>query len=204
MTVLFDDAVLFDEAAHKYTYDGVDYPSVTTVLKPWSPISKLPEHVLEYGRERGELVHLATALDDQGILNEDVLEPEIMAFVEGWRKFKRDWRWHSDMIERRFAHKRWGYAGTMDRFGFGKRPGKRELRRILLDIKTGVVDPTHGPQTAAYARALTDGTKDKVEIRLTVYLKPGGYDVDEHTSLNDWTIFVAALQWHQWRKTHDL
>lgn len=203
MSVIFDDAVLFDEAAHRYTHDFTDYPSVTTVLKPWSPISKLPEHVLEYGRERGELVHLATALDDQGILNEDQLEPEVMAFVEGWRKFRRDWNYTPTMIERRFVHTRWGYAGTMDRFGHGVHPKKKKTMHIPLDIKTGVADPTHGPQVAAYAQPLSD-TKHRIDLRLTVYLKPGSYEVDEHTSLHDWTIFVAALQWHQWRKTHNL
>jgi hypothetical protein len=201
MTVVFDDAVLFDAERHRYTHDGVDLPSVTTVLKCWSPISKVPDWKLEDARLRGELVHAATAFLDEDDLDLSSVDDEVMGYLEGWRKFRRDYSFVPTMIERRLAHLRWGYAGTPDRFGEWAYKGY--VRSVLIDIKTGFEDPTHGPQTAAYAQAIQDsGTR--VTQRATVYLSPGDYRVETYTGMQDWTIFMAALQWHRWKQRHGL
>ncbi len=199
--ILTNDQVLFDPERHQYTdTEGNAYPSVTTILKPWSPISKVPEWVLAQGRERGELVHLATEMDDLGTLDEDSLPAEVLGYLDAWRKFRREWTFSPTLVEKRFINKKLGYAGTLDRCGFGCKPARKKDLHILLDIKTGLRDPTHGPQTAAYAEAMPS----RVDLRLTVYLRPDDYEVEEHTSLGDWSTFMAALQWHRWRTTHNL
>jgi hypothetical protein len=44
----------------------------------------------EIGRERGRDVHLATAYDDKGTLDESTVNAEIGGHLESWRKAKRD------------------------------------------------------------------------------------------------------------------
>ena len=205
--VLFDDDVLFNEEGHQYRDKaGNEYPSVTTVLKPWSLISKVPESVLEAGRERGEIVHAATHLDDEGDLDELSVEPEIMAYVRGWRLFRQEWQFKPSLIERRMIHAKWGYAGTIDRFGAGTGPTTGKRHYVPLDIKTGQEDPTHSPQVAAYMRCLVDAkvVQERECSPMTVYLQPDNYRVVQHTMTEGWGTFVAALTWHRWRKKYDL
>jgi hypothetical protein len=202
--ILSGKDVLFDAGTHTYTsLEGASYPSVTTVLKPWSPLGRVPEHMLEHARARGDLVHLATEMADKGSLYEESLDAETLLYLDGWRKFLRDWNFTVLGNEERVIHLIFGYAGTLDRYGVGTAPGGKRQKHILLDIKTGAPDPTHGPQTAAYARALMDGGS-AVDLRLTVYLKPGDYKVEQHRELEDWAVFMAALQFHRWKERHGI
>ena len=204
---LWDDDVAFDEERHEYRARGMVLPSVTQILKPWSPISKIPEARLEAAREFGTIVHAATALDDQNDLDELSVDAEVLAYVRGWRKFRQDWDFLPRMIERRFADVIYQYAGTPDRFGLCSRPGEKAVRHATIDIKTGVSDPTHGPQAAAYHRATAEelaAEARKRAITLTVYLKPDDYAVTEHNPTQDWGTFMAALTWHRWRESFNL
>jgi hypothetical protein len=202
--VLFGDDVEFSATAHRYAdRDGNAYPSVTTALRAWSNMAGVPDSYLEAARLRGETVHLITELDDRGELDEDALDEEMLGYLCAWRKFRADWRFTPALIEARFIHQRFGYAGTPDRLGNGYEPGRSQPLNILLDIKSGAEDPTHGPQTAAYQRAMLDA-KRRVDRRLTVYLNPGGYKVTSHTSLEDWAVFMSALQWLRWRERHGI
>jgi hypothetical protein len=202
------DLLIFNEERHEYTHDGKSIPGVTSILGPWSGISKVPAHVLAPAAERGKRVHTACEYDDDHALDEASVA-DLMGYVQAWRAFKHDCQFVSIEVERRLFHPQLGYAGTCDRIGMGWVPQgiKRKTMPILLDIKSGVSDATHGPQTAAYAQAaILDGLLPaRDHARLTVYLAATGrYETNWHTSPQDWAIFQAALTYHQWRIKHKL
>lgn len=191
----------FDEAAHVYRWDGEVVPSVTQVLHAWSGIARLDESILAAARQLGTDVHLATALDDQDDLDSDSVDEMVLPYLQAWRIFCEFEDFEAFEVERMVYSKRHGYAGTFDRYG---RMRKRR-KPVLLDIKTGTPDPTHGPQTAAYAEAADLGVNGP--DRCTVYLQPGRkppYLVEWHKSAGDLAIFLAALTHYRWRERYGL
>jgi hypothetical protein len=204
---LLNDGIDFDPGPHRYFVGGAELPSVTTILKPWSAFGYLSPFMLariEEARIRGEAVHLATELHDRADLDEQSLNDEIACYLQSWRKFRAEWCFEPELIEARVASLVWKYAGTLDRVGTCRPPGMRKQRRLLLDIKSGDEDPSHGPQTAGYALPLRD-CNVIIDMRATVYLSPIKYRVEVHANdAGDRATFMAAIAFHQWRKRHNL
>ena len=138
----------FDETRHLYTLDGRPLLSVTQILERSGIVdySFLPPATRNMALARGSAVHLATALDDEGDLDEAALDPILLPYLEGWRKFRRDTGFSPDQIEHRGFHPQHKYAGTKDRRGTF--PGKSS--RFDLDIKCGQAQPWVWLQLAAY------------------------------------------------------
>lgn len=192
-----DDVIYFDDDAHRYTMGDVVVPSVTQILKPWSKFGMVPAHILKPASERGKAVHLACHLDDEDDLDEDSLDDSILPYLTGWRQFKAEQGFVPTHVEQQVYCKKYGFAGTLDRRGI-----RAHTHPLLLDIKSGVECPTHGPQTAAYAVAVNE---PKVP-RWTVYLgKNGKYRIEQHKNADaDFGVFLAALTYHNWRAQHGL
>ncbi len=196
----------FNEERHEYTLDDKRLPSVTQVLNPWSQLAGVPDHLLEPYRQRGHDVHLATQLDDEGDLDEDSV-PELMGYVRAWRKFRADFEFETHYIELRVYHPMLLYAGTLDRYGaVTMTVGRKRVKvPLLLDIKSGVGDRTHGPQTAAYLAALaTRHHGADVARRACVYLADDGTYKTEFFGdyQEDFGLFVAALTIMRWKEKH--
>ena len=123
--------ITFDEAAHRYTVDGVEVPSVTTVCrflaydqksdKPW---------LVKAAADRGTRVHAACAAIDYGIDPEET--EDISGYLKAYRRFLKDYRPDWEGIEYTVGSAELGIAGTIDRFGT-----LYDGRRCILDIKTG-------------------------------------------------------------------
>jgi hypothetical protein len=142
--------LIFDEANHLYLLAGKLVPSVTRVLEATGLIDYSFLGVRRYYYlERGRKVHRAAHEDDEGRLNEDETEPEILGYVDGWRSFRRDYGFVPNRIEQRVCHRRLGYAGTLDRTGL-----VRDGSEIILDIKSGIAPDAVRYQLAAYAACL--------------------------------------------------
>jgi hypothetical protein len=194
----------FEPEEHVYKFDGVVVPSVTGIIELWSEVAKLPAEILIPAGIRGSRVHLATELDDEGDLNEEWAEEVgMMGYVLGWRKFKRDHGLVTEAREQRIYHPLHRYAGTLDVLGKMLWPVGRIRRecRTLLDIKSGVKDPTHAMQTAGYSAPI--GHRGK---RGCVYLtEDGKYELEEHPSNNhDWADFLACKRQYDFNKKHGL
>lgn len=203
--VLIGEGIEFDDEAHRYTVAGVELPSVTRILKPWSSFGYLPSRVdTTEAQIRGTAVHLATALWDRSALDEDALDPEIAAYVKQWARFRDAYEFEPELVEAPVAHVSLGYAGTLDRYGAWRGPGLKKYRTVLLDIKTGVADPSHKPQLAGYALPLR-AAQYTIDMRATVYLSPAGYavNIDDQPMYSD-AVFHSALTFHKWRATHNL
>lgn len=191
-------ALEFDEARHEYRYAGRIVPSVTQVIGFLNDYAGVPRDALDLARERGNAVHLATALDDRDNLDEESVDPVVAPYLNAWRQLRADLGFEPELIEHRVYSVTHGYAGALDRFGkFRHRPNK-----ALIDIKaTAVIMPGNGPQTAAYKAALTERAPCAVD-RYTVLLCPDRsppYRLQPHRDATDLTMFVCALNLHNWR-----
>lgn len=180
----------FDEATHTYRFNGNVVPGVTSVLAPLTDFSRVPPHVLKAASDFGTAVHLACELDDLSILDEDQLDPALMPYLDGWRKFSQDYAVEWECIEEPVYHATMNYAGTLDRFG------KVKGEFTVVDIKsTAQLYPSVGPQLAAYANA----KGHQFAKRLAVQLKADGtYVAKPYTDPTDWPVFASLLTLRNW------
>jgi hypothetical protein len=127
---------------------------------------------------------MATALDDQGILDESSVDPAVAPHLEAWRKFRRESGFSPKAIEQIVQHPTYRYCGTIDRDG--------------IDIKTGGPCKWHIIQAAAYQRA-----SNALTWR-SVYLMPTGlYTTHVYHPIElmqAWGVFQAALVTYNWKK----
>lgn len=107
---------IFDPTDHKYTVDGEEYPSITTLLKPLTSYDNVPEFQLQRAAEFGKAVH--KGVEDYLTVGEASEMPDDVALC--FSGFPRFWaehpEWHSAsrIIERPMYHPRLKYAGTPD------------------------------------------------------------------------------------------
>ena len=143
--------LMFDEAAHTYTLDGVRLPSVTEITRfcAYDYKSDRPWLAQEAAR-RGSAVHEACALIDYGEEPEET--PEIAGYLKAYRRFLSDYKPDWELIEHPMGSLSLGFAGTLDRYG------SMSGNPTLLDIKTGQLhDAALAAQLTAYARLLPYG-----------------------------------------------
>lgn len=175
-----------------YRWDGAVVPSVTQVLDIFHSFDHVDPMVLEAARNFGTHVHLATQLYDEGRLDEDALDPALVPYLNGWKKFLSESGFVITAIEEKVYHKRLRYAGTLDRRGLWRSSS------WLLDIKSGAVPFTVGAQTAAYREAMDE----KPKRRLCVQLMPNDYRISELKELSDFALFQSALNVFNYFRKH--
>lgn len=189
----------FDVASHAYALDGLALPSVTRVLGDifYNPAA---DWATEENRLRGQYVHAAIALDHEGVLDDDTLDPALVPYLDAWRTFKRDVGFVPFAWEQAVCDPQRGYAGTYDVVGqFGDNP---RFPPVLIDYKSGP-PPHYTPlQTAAYAR-IAKGDRWPTLRRAGLWLRPDGtYRLDMHTDRADERTWLSALEVFQWKQTH--
>ena len=173
----------FNPDTHVYSRAGRRIPGVTDVMKAAGLIDTRGPWFTPWHRQRGDYVHLATALDDKGMLDEDTLDPAILPYVHGWRQFLVSSGCEIGAIEDIVENPTYGYAGKLDRMVL------LGGRAFVLDIKTGTPDRWHGVQLAGYA-----GCFDAPPARMGVYLDgDGGFRTKQFSDSHDWNVFLSAL-----------
>lgn len=192
--------VAFNEERHEYTVDGHRWPSVTQILDPLLELDGIPKEALRAAARFGTHVHLAVHLWDLNQLDEEVLDPHLAPYLEGWKNFLRDTGAMVVNSELRVAHTQLKYAGTLDKAIFWKG------RRHILDIKSGADVPwTVGMQTAAYLSAARQNAFEEVysNIRFCVHLKPDAtYRLHTLKDASDFNNFISVLNVHHLRSRH--
>lgn len=184
----------FDEASHTYRLGGVRLPSVTQVLDPLQELDGIPRHILEAAAAFGTNVHAACHLWNQGVLDEEQLDPALLPYLTAWRKFLDDVTGVVVGSEVRVVNRQLRYAGTLD--SLVRIKGVHEL----VDIKaTAAIPRTVGPQTAAYAHALGE---PRIKRRVVQLRGDGTYRTERLTDSSDWNLFLSALNVHNWRHPH--
>lgn len=155
----------------------------------------------EYGATRGSHVHLACQYLDAGELDEDSLDPVLIPYVEGWKRFKADTGIIVRMAEERITSERLGVTGTPDRVVDWPSVGF-----AVIDIKSGSLSDWTAIQLAAYKLLIIEKTglpQAERMKRFAVRLPGDGtYKVKEYKDRADEGIFLAALAIHNWKKNH--
>lgn len=180
----------FDAASHTYRLDGRLVPSVTQVLAPLNDYSMVPPDILEAARIFGTHVHEACDLFNRDELDWASLDPELVPYVEAWKRFIEESGAVVIASECRVFHDLLGYAGSPDVvLAWGK-------RIVIPDIKaTAVVPATVGPQTCAYAKAYQRMHGGREPARYCIHLQAGQYRSHVRNDPADWSTFVTALNW---------
>lgn len=185
----------FDEALHEYRLGGVRVPSVTQLLAPLCSFEGIPTSVLEAKRDLGQRVHFACQLDDEDDLEESSVGDDVLGYLEGYRRFRRETGATVVLNEQRVADHVMRFAGTLDRV--------LQIAGVkwLVDLKTCIATPIAvGPQTSAYLRALADPS---VTHRAALRLRPDGtYRFDPLNGADDWTTFMACVALHRFKESH--
>ncbi|MFA6142477.1 MAG: hypothetical protein WC738_04190 [Candidatus Omnitrophota bacterium] len=174
-------------------------PRVTEILRAEGLIdfSKVPQDIMERAQLFGTAVHSTTELWDKGTLNLMKLDPLLIPYLEGWKKFIKDYgiSFKPDEIERQLISIKWGFKGTPDRWPIVQ--GKR----TLIDLKSSTaMYPSTSIQTAAY-QILLEENGIKVQQRWGIQLNDKGiYKIIPYTKLSDRTVFLSALNLWKWKK----
>ena len=137
--------------------------------------------------DRGTAVHLACELDDRGDLDESSVDPVIMPYLMGWRKFKREMEPQILSIEEEVEHP--AYKGRLD-------------RRLILNAREGIGDIKSGPpadwialQLAGYAMCF-----DRPLARWAIHLSADGkYKLIEHSDRKDFDVWKACVTLANWK-----
>jgi hypothetical protein len=196
----------FDPLLHRYEYDGRELISVTTALREAGLIDDAFWN--EEARLRGEYLHRAIALHNEGDLDINALDPKLVPYFTGYEKFLRDTRVAVEYTEKRVFDDAVGYAGTLDLVVAWLSEDKdRVVRRGLVDVKSGSVPPSVGPQTAAYLRLARPmfGPPHIPVYRFALHL-PGDhtYRLIPLTDAQDEQTFLAALRVATFRRQHGI
>jgi hypothetical protein len=189
----------FDEPSHKYKVNGVYVPGVTEVLQSVGIIdySFLDERTKQIALSRGRVVHQICEYDDLGDLGSYDLRLE--PYLEAWRKFKADFHFVPETIEKISYNRLHGYIGRIDRTGRTK-----DLDKVVLEIKTSVTPPWWTRyQLAAYGA--THFGVYQAPDRIAVSLREDGtYHAEAYDSFSqDFSLFISALSIHRRKIEHE-
>jgi hypothetical protein len=187
----------FDASTHAYSANGQVLPSVTQVLKHAGLVSyaHIPQDVLARASHRGKWVHAKCQAIDDG-LDLPGMPEEYQPWVDAYLRFKADTGFALELNEFRAYHRKFLYAGTMDRTGILRSLG---THRWLIDFKTGIYLPGHRYQLAAYAALLREPRLYKRAI--LQLCGDGSYRLHSHPNGDfdrDFGVFRSAL--HEMRK----
>ena len=161
-------------------------PRVTEILKGCGLIPTFG--FTDEARDRGTAVHMACQYYDLGDLDESSLDPVLVPYLAGWKKFLADHKCEWTAIEQRMEHQTLGYRGTPDRVGYVNGT------LLVVDVKSGASAKWHRWQLAAYAGMQSDPYR---YLRMVVRLQDdGNYKKDMFPASNypaDFNVFCSAL-----------
>jgi hypothetical protein len=187
----------FDPIAHAYRLNGAIVPSVTQALQIMETFSYgrggFDGVLFERARTFGTHVHAATDFFDKGILNEKTLDEGLQGPLLSWKNFLSDTGFQVTHSEQQVFHPLMKYAGTLDRRGFWKRT------TWCLDLKSGAIPKTVGPQTAAYQQACTEKPKRRLCVQL-LGGPTGLYKIKLCDNSTDFSLFTSCL--NLWNHFH--
>ena len=170
-------------------------PSVTEILgavQLTGDFSGIAVDVLDAARDRGSAVHAAVHDDVYHCLDEASLPPEVLARVNGWRRFLKDSGYRPILAEGTVISTRWQFCGHLDGVGW------IGPERTLLDLKcVATLDPAIvSYQLGGYDLAWAEQRPTEPFKRyLGLQLLPDEYRVHDLTARMPQarTVFQAAL-----------
>lgn len=195
----------FEEASHTYTLEGRPIPSVTQILAEtgfcdW--LTRVPPTVLAKATHRGRAVHRAAQLYDERRLDYATVAPDLHGYLWAYELWIQESGFRPRLIEHRFHHPVYQYAGTLDREGV---LGSDD--EAVVDLKTGLMNrfrmSAAALQLAAYLHSLE---KPLLRRRLALELRVDGsyrvYEYPQSDAARDFQIFLAAMSVANYQRAH--
>jgi len=191
-------SLTFDEAEHKYYFQGKPVPNVTGVLSPLTNYSMIAPSVLEIARQKGQATHKMVELDCKNELDEEGLPEWMQPVLLQWRKFQKETGFKMIASEAKVYHPVYRYAGTLDLYGRLYHSGDM----AFIDVKRSfLAGACIGMQIAAYQAAYSwqdknDSARDAKRFALRLNEKER-YRMGEYTSKNDFQDFLTCLNFYR-------
>lgn len=191
-------SLTYNDERHEYKVDGAIIPSTTQVLDYEGFVDTT--FMNEHGRDRGGIVHLANKYLLEGRLNESTLDPRIIPYVDGTKKFIADMDYKPQIIERPMFHPIYLYGMTPDTIGTVRQFGD-EL--VLIDWKTGAPHQATIIQMASYLEGLRANGIEVKHVYI-IYLKDDGTYKPELVKVTrkEINVFIYALTCMNWKHNH--
>ena len=189
--------IYLSEVTHQYFHSssGRELISVTTAFDRVgiTDFSKVPFHILEPAKQRGDLVHEIAQYYGLGVLDEASVDPSLMGYLEGIKKFFRDEVKKVISIEQPVFSLTHGYAGTPDIIYL------TQDDKLSLDDYKSALKPHKACkwQTAAYAYAFEKMHKITIDRRRGIHFTHDGeWFPDEHKNplRRDFDEFITILK----------
>lgn len=189
----------FEDGTHTYKLNGIEIPSVTTVMGLLSQheYMNIDEKTLENAANRGTAVHEAIEIFAKyGVID---LDNEFMGYMNGFREW---WQAnHPEVIgsELRTYHRLQLYAGTVDMVAV------IDGKVTLIDFKTTarLIEKNCRVQLEAYRQAL-DSHGIKIERKMILHLrKDGRWEAPEYPNKDAeaWRVFGSLKCIHDFLKS---
>jgi len=202
------ETLRLDDVSHRAFLGGRELIRVTTALDEGLDTDK--RWFTDESRQRGNYIHDALKLYATDRLDEDSIAPAMRPYWDGVPYFLETSGFRIIAAEQPIFDEHYGYAGRYDLLG---RLAATSAPWVdLIDVKTGTVPPTVGPQTMAYKRPIArsfplvrrwalnlPGNGRAMLVPLNVDAR-GIYDParDRH----DEQVFLAALTVAQWKRAN--
>ena len=186
--------LLFDEEAHRYTVNGKIIPSVTQIISAVGlyEYDHVPAETLAVAAERGRIVHTYIEWYEQGVLDENSIDPELGGYFEAYLRLKSSGKLPEtpSLIEWRGFSEKYGYAGTLDQMYFDD---------WINDHKTCEPSPVHGLQVSAYWILRHPNIAEKPRKLTCDYLtKEGDFELVEYPfEPLPWLSVLADYKWRE-------
>jgi len=180
----------FDPVRHEYFLDDRQLSSLSEVRRA----AGLDEffNIDQQYRDRGNAVHYATTLIDQGEYDPDTTHPEVHRFASGYLAFKREHRFEIEGSEEIVWCPSMGVAGRLDR---------RIVmtgERIILDFKSGSLPALVGIQLNGYKYLLASSHSIKADkVRCLLLPGDGSYRLVSHVTLGGKSVSLDDPMWLQ-------
>lgn len=178
----------FNEERHEYKLNGVIIPSVTQVLEGvgLSDISKIPTDILERSRRFGTFLHKTIEYHCKQTLDLIDLDVSLKSSLDGWINFCKDYKYKMKNVEHRGASETYRFGYTIDQMG------KYKDGDILIDIKSGIAQPSHKYQMGGYA--IAEGKNIHVGLLYLNPIFPRGYKfILIKNNKREQAVFLSAL-----------
>lgn len=105
--------LVFDEILHKYVVDGVEFPSVTTILK--RVLGNNSNYANQWHMDRGtEAHHLYELMAKGEDLDDYFYDERLTGNVEAWQDWQEREKPEFEVVEVRLFDAEKGFAGTID------------------------------------------------------------------------------------------
>jgi hypothetical protein len=195
--IVENDEIILQQPEHVYreTKSGIVLPGVTTILKAKGWIDD--RWYNETARLRGTAVHLAIHFLEKGTLDPFSIDPVVEPYIQSYEGFKAISGFRVVYHEKLVFHPIYRYAGSLDAVGI------LNGQEVILDYKTGEVQPWAALQLAAYNACLppssTGGLRKRFGLRLfgdgsPARLEPFTDPMDEQVFFADVGSYYSMLK----------